>query len=504
LVSRKGLQRAPLALLVSLLALSSASIHIIVAPAHFEEWWGYGMLFIAIALLQALYGLGFLVREGRLAVSPWYLIGGILGTLLVMEIYVVSRTILSVPLLIPRVAFEPIAPLDVLSKFLELGLVGTLAAMLVRLPGFKRSFETTAKLVTVGFLGMSVALVSAGVFTSRPELPSPSATAPTEAPGLEIKQVSIPEGTFPNWRGLYASLTRNNYSPTRPDGEVKTLITGELTYAPVFLYQMDGKQPPAKSLERPSIIFFLVEVDHDHLYGIPPQPPQMFLRVDGGERVQPYDISILDGGADGIHRISQLLFLLPPGLDPETIDQQEHTLTVSMPMGSKINADSTYAWRFPIEKPTADAESGPGPGISFEPAPGVTDAPPIADVPGLTKLLTRVQEPVQGNKDMRIEATYATSEYFDKAMSQTSKSRYLPNRFIVFLLAEKSHIADLPAKPPDMVLSLDGQTYKPDMMEEFISAPHHRITVVRFPVEPPQGLFHRFMRLSLPGNENMD
>ena len=353
LISRKGLQRAPLALLVSLLALSSAGAHVLAAPAHFEEWWGYGMLFLVTALLQALYGLGFLVREGRLGVSPLYLIGGILGTLLAMEMYVVGRTVLGIPLLGPRAAVGPIAPpIDVLSKVLELGLVATLGVMLVRLPGFKPSLETTTKLVTVGFLGMSMALVSAGIFAHEPApitqtpvtpppivqtpvVPPPATQTPvTQTPVVQtpvtpppVTQTPVtpttstpvgpvplspnelrgaPAQLFPNRSKLLTLLSRQGVAIAATgrdgviyhgpgDGELLEIEDISLIYVPLLLYQMDGVEPPASSLQRPTAIFFMGESEHVHVYGIPTDPPKTFLRVDGGELIEPFVFAMLDG-----------------------------------------------------------------------------------------------------------------------------------------------------------------------------------------------------------------
>jgi hypothetical protein len=37
------------------LSLLTAIIHLLVMPAHFEEWWGYGTFFLVCTVAQGLY-----------------------------------------------------------------------------------------------------------------------------------------------------------------------------------------------------------------------------------------------------------------------------------------------------------------------------------------------------------------------------------------------------------------------------------------------------------------
>ncbi|MBI4200728.1 MAG: cytochrome c biogenesis protein CcdA, partial [Chloroflexi bacterium] len=389
------------------------------------------------------------------------------------------------PLLGPHAGhLEEIGAIDVLSKALELGLVMTLATMLVRLQGFKPSFGAAARLATAFFLSVSVALVLAGVFTreehedfpvfSQPELPSPSG-APAQA--------------LPTRTELLPLLTRGGYGPGNTSLDVR--------YSPPLLFQVEKDEPPASSLERPTAIFFVFESDHEHEVGLPPRPPQLLLRVDGGVLIEPYEVIVLRGSAEGEHRTSRLSFPLPPGLDPATMDREEHTLTLVSPLGSV--GDRMFSWQLPLELPGGAAAAT----VSASASP--PDVAANLQVSGLTQRLTRTLEDVQyeGRKEIRIDATYATQEYFAAAFPADVADRYPSDQFTAFLLTERLHTAVLPGSPPDVVLSLDGQTYSPDMAEEVTTSPHHRVTLIRFPTEAPAGVRHRVMELLLPGDAVM-
>ncbi|MBI2166236.1 MAG: hypothetical protein HYU29_07550 [Chloroflexi bacterium] len=463
--------------LAALCSLGASAVHLMVMPEHFQEWWGYGVFFLVMASLQALYGLGLLAPRVRFAASPWYLLAGILGSLLVMAVYAVSRT-LGIPLLGPHAGHvEELGAVDILSKVLELGLLASLMALLYRFVGSEPSFWTRARFAVVGTLILTIALVLAGMFTqAQSEL-----VVVLQQPELQTSASSSVQ-TLPTLRELLPVLTRGGNGPGTADVDV--------VYAPPLFFQVIGEQLPASSVERPTIIFVMEEADHQHDIGLAPEPPQVFLRLDRGERVEPYEVTVLD--TDGfMHRTSRVLFPLPPNIDPERLNQESHTLTLTVPVSSE--AESTFTWQLPLELPGE---------VTSTTVPEVT-APP--QVSALTQRLTRTLEEVQydGSRGVRIEATYATPEYFAAALPKDAVSRYLPDQFTVFLLTQRLHTANLPDSPPDVVLSLDKKTYKPDLLEEVTTSPHHRITLVRFPVAPPAGLRHQVMELSLPGDSVM-
>ncbi len=156
-------QRMSLASLASLFAFGSAAVHLWVMPDHFQEWWGYGAFFLALAAVQALYGLGLLLPQRRFSASFWYLLAGILGSLLVMELYVLSRS-LGIPAVGPHAGHtEQIDGLGLLSKGLELGLVVCLSILLLRLPDLGRQLWSKARTAVAASLVVAIALLAASL-----------------------------------------------------------------------------------------------------------------------------------------------------------------------------------------------------------------------------------------------------------------------------------------------------------------------------------------------------
>ena len=107
------------------LAVAAALVHLIVAPDHLREWWGYGAFFLMAAALQVLFGLA-LVRRPR----PWLLLAGIAGHLALISLYVVTRTVGLPPVGPLAGETEPVGALDLLSKSIEIGLVIILSVLL--------------------------------------------------------------------------------------------------------------------------------------------------------------------------------------------------------------------------------------------------------------------------------------------------------------------------------------------------------------------------------------
>jgi hypothetical protein len=70
------------------LSLIAATIHLWVAPEHFVHWWGYGVFFVVCGLLQGLF-VTLLLRWPHSQLIPFL---GIWGNLLIVALYVISRT----------------------------------------------------------------------------------------------------------------------------------------------------------------------------------------------------------------------------------------------------------------------------------------------------------------------------------------------------------------------------------------------------------------------------
>lgn len=143
--ARRGLVRA-----AGALSVLAGLIHVLAAPEHLAEWWGYGLFFLLASVAQLYFGIALLavLAPGGLAGDDrvprggnegffllgfsrraWFLLG-VLGNLAVVALYAVTRT-LGVPLLGPEAGeVEPVTALGVASKLMELALVAALLLLL--------------------------------------------------------------------------------------------------------------------------------------------------------------------------------------------------------------------------------------------------------------------------------------------------------------------------------------------------------------------------------------
>lgn len=125
------------------LSISAGMAHGTVTQEHFAEWWGYGVFFSAATVVQLAYGLMLIslpawsVRRQGLRhalgqrVGSVYLLG-IVGNLSLIVLWAVTRT-LGVPLFGPAAGeVEAVTTVSLVSKLLELLVVGCLTMLLVR------------------------------------------------------------------------------------------------------------------------------------------------------------------------------------------------------------------------------------------------------------------------------------------------------------------------------------------------------------------------------------
>jgi hypothetical protein len=80
----------------SALSLLAGLIHLWVTPEHFEEWWGYGAFFLVAAAAQILYVPIVLLLPTRIV-----LLGGIVGNLAIVVLYLLTRTV-GIPMVLDR------------------------------------------------------------------------------------------------------------------------------------------------------------------------------------------------------------------------------------------------------------------------------------------------------------------------------------------------------------------------------------------------------------------
>ncbi len=100
-------------------------IHLVVAPEHFHEWWGYGTFFLVVGLAQVVYGSGVLARP-----RPPLLVVGIVGNLAIIAFWAWTRAV-GIPLFGPGAnEREAVGTIDVISEATEGALIVVLAMLL--------------------------------------------------------------------------------------------------------------------------------------------------------------------------------------------------------------------------------------------------------------------------------------------------------------------------------------------------------------------------------------
>ena len=124
--SYRGVLRASRLLVhvAAALSLAAGYVHFAYAESHFEEWWGYGVFFIAAGNLQALFA-ALLVWRPR----AWLPLAGIAGNLGIVVVYVLSRTN-GVPLGPHARVVEEAGAIDWATTAAQVAIMAALIAML--------------------------------------------------------------------------------------------------------------------------------------------------------------------------------------------------------------------------------------------------------------------------------------------------------------------------------------------------------------------------------------
>jgi hypothetical protein len=119
------------------LSFVAEAIHLWVAPDHYLEWLGYGILFLAAAVFQGFLGAALLFRPRR-----WVFFLGALGNLAVVVLWAYTRAV-AVPLGPMAGEAEPLGVLDLACTGAEAALVVLLATLWwwcrKAAPGFRRT-----------------------------------------------------------------------------------------------------------------------------------------------------------------------------------------------------------------------------------------------------------------------------------------------------------------------------------------------------------------------------
>ncbi|QIN84433.1 hypothetical protein GBA63_18630 [Rubrobacter tropicus] len=108
------------------LSVAAVLIHVWAAFQHFQQWWGYGAMFLATAAVQAIFAAGLLRRPGQ-----QFLLSVVAGNLSIAGGYVVTRTV-GMPFLGPH-AWHPekVGGLDLAATASEVALAVAVITLLV-------------------------------------------------------------------------------------------------------------------------------------------------------------------------------------------------------------------------------------------------------------------------------------------------------------------------------------------------------------------------------------
>jgi cytochrome c-type biogenesis protein len=321
---------------------------------------------------------------------------------------------------------------------------------------------------------LAMAVVAGVAILSRPSVTS-TPVASTSAAAAASENSAPAKLTAGQ---LVQTLTRSTYAAND--------VTLEIVYQPPAFFELSGQTAPTTN----GLVFFLQE--DTHIDGLDSSPAKFYVAIDG--RGEYYPVSGTIYSDSGHHRTSQFVFAqdLPVGTK---------SLTVVFP-----HADGTISkvdWQLPLnltsESAVAAAPVESGPVIVSEAALS------SMELSTLNGVLRKVRENVVygGSAAAELAATLATPNYFQSALSPESARRYEPEKYAVFMISENAHTADLPKEVPPLSLSYQGQTYAPNLVEPAVTSSHHRVTMVRFPVNINTGLATGALELRLPDGSGL-
>jgi len=262
----------------------------------------------------------------------------------------------------------------------------------------------------------------------------------------------------------------------------------EITYAPPVFFEVTGKAAPA---DPKTLVFYLQE--DTHIDALDERPTRFSLSVDGQGNYLPTNGVVLTDS--GHHRLSTFQFAQPD------LPVPQQSLVVSFHFAD--GSSSTVDWQLPLALPNGTSVAAPT--VSADSAVVQDEALSSAELASLNATLRRVQKNVAiGDATIaEVTVTLATPEYFAAALSPRAAERFTPDQAAVFLLSETSHAADLPTTSLPMTLVYQGTTYQPDLIEPTVSSGHHRVSLVRFPVNPQQSKLLGKLDVQLPDGANL-
>ncbi|GAC1323870.1 MAG: hypothetical protein NVSMB2_21740 [Chloroflexota bacterium] len=244
----------------------------------------------------------------------------------------------------------------------------------------------------------------------------------------------------------------------------------EITYAPPVFFEATGRQAPS---DGKSLVFYLQE--DTHIDALDTMPTRFTVSIDGQGQYAPTSGNILSDS--GHHRQSMFEFAQPDLPTP----RESLAATFYFAAGG----EATTTWQMPIALPNGTSV-GAAPPASVASAGAPDDVMTSAQLAALNATLRRTQSNVTfgGHTVAEVGITFATAEYFAAALPPEAATRFTPDQAAVFLVSETNHGADLPSEPVPLVLTYQGVTLTPDYVEPTVTSAHHRVTLMRFGVNP--------------------
>jgi hypothetical protein len=133
------IRRRQLEKFVGVCVIVSGSAHDLVTQQHFQEWWGYGVFFLATSVCLVGFGLALITD----AIDPRYMPGdvrrlrrtmyaiGALGNASILGLYLLTRTV-GIPLGPGSGSVESVGVVDVVAKMAEFLAVAGLIVLLLK------------------------------------------------------------------------------------------------------------------------------------------------------------------------------------------------------------------------------------------------------------------------------------------------------------------------------------------------------------------------------------
>jgi len=261
----------PLLVGVALLSLGASAVHFAVMQQHFNEYFLFGLFFSVVAWLQAAWALGVVIAPSR-----WLLLAGGMGNLLVIGIWLVSRTF-GLPIGPESGEPESAAFADILTTAFEAAVVVFAFALAWRpsmLNGLRRA---TGLALTVAISAFVMPLTTSAI-AFAPEGHGEAHAAEHTAEGREPAEEDphAAEGVTPNPVIAGAELEGGGrvqfvVEPTELETQVHVTFFdeggGELAVSDASLIATQGGQSHTVPLERlgPGHFFGATTLAHDEL-----------------------------------------------------------------------------------------------------------------------------------------------------------------------------------------------------------------------------------------------